>query len=147
MWKGEALGIFPPVADATVCEKEAQSLLPPTLLPRVKAQGYNIKSNISAFYIENVLELELWIQMVRKESMGVLKAATQQGSRRRQGVSDRDNASQERGLCSLCAVGLQPPTSPTQKISSSEVGFCLWLDSPPRVSSVSPLGFLAVGAP
>lgn len=71
MWKGEALGIFPPVADATVCGEEAQSRLPPTLLPRVKAQGYNIKSNISAFYIENVLELELWIQMVRKRAWGL----------------------------------------------------------------------------
>lgn len=76
MRKGEALGIFPPLADATVCEEEVQSLLlphPPS--PEGEAQGYNITSNISPFYIETVLGFEVQIQMVLKESVGALKAS------------------------------------------------------------------------
>lgn len=49
VWKGEALGIFPPVADATVCEEEAQSLLPPTLLPRVKPKAITLNQTFLLF--------------------------------------------------------------------------------------------------
>lgn len=121
----------------SVRRKCSLSSFPTLLLQRVKPKAITLHQTFLPFYIETVLGFEVRIQMVLKESMGPLKASGRcvgggaGSSRRCQEAPETDNVSQEPRLCSLREAGLQPPTSPTQKVSSSETGFVFgWILCP-----------------
>jgi hypothetical protein len=70
--KGDALGIFPPVADATVCEEEVQSLHPsPLLFSGVKPEAITLNQAFLLFTSKMLLSLNYEFKWLLKRARGV----------------------------------------------------------------------------
>lgn len=150
-WKGDALGIFPPVADATVCEEEVQFFLPsPFLFSRVKPEAITLNQAFLLFTLKMLLslnyEFKLLLKRAQGEGWGALNAARtaeQEMPRRLTEIMPPEGWG--RGLRQGYAFSVQQDFShlhlqPKRFPLLNEIRFCVLLDSLTMVSSGTSLG-------